>query len=156
MTSGFLIQYMLCVKHGVFKGLILISLSAVFLDLADEDGIPKNIQDLMRLKNWGDGTRLLRQERYRSKWYRAVSGVFFSHTTVNFLSTRTTSKGLPWWSSGWECSCQCRDLGFSPWSGKIPYVAKQMGLCTTTTEPKVNKIKKKKTTTTISNLLQHL
>ena len=28
--------------------------------ITDEDGIPQNMQDLTRLKNWGDGTRLLR------------------------------------------------------------------------------------------------
>ena len=27
------------------------------------------------------------------------------------------------------------DIGFEPWSGKIPHSAEQLSLCTTTTEP---------------------
>ena len=43
--------------------------------------------------------------------------------------------GLPWWRSGWESACQCRGLGFEPWSGKIPHAAERLGLWATTTEP---------------------
>ena len=42
------------------------------------------------------------------------------------LSTGITAlikgtQGPPWWSSGWESTCQCRGHGFDPWSGKIPH-----------------------------------
>ena len=32
--------------------------------------------------------------------------------------------GLPWWPSGWESTCQCREhrrRGFDPWVRKIPW-----------------------------------
>ena len=44
-------------------------------------------------------------------------------------------QGLPWWLSGKESACQCRRLGFDPWSGNIPHAAEQLSPCTTTTEP---------------------
>ena len=34
---------------------------------------------------------------------------------------------------------QCRGHVFNPWSGKIPHVAEQLSLCTTTTETHVPK-----------------
>ena len=39
----------------------------------------------------------------------------------------------PWWFSGQESTCQCRD-GYNPWSGKIPHAAEHLGPCTTTAE----------------------
>ena len=44
-------------------------------------------------------------------------------------------RGLPWWRSGWESTCQCRGHGFEPWSGKIPHAVEQLGPWATTTEP---------------------
>ena len=44
-------------------------------------------------------------------------------------------RGLPWWRSGWESACRCREHGFEPWSGRIPHAAKQLGPWATTTEP---------------------
>ncbi|KAJ8787545.1 hypothetical protein J1605_022860, partial [Eschrichtius robustus] len=41
--------------------------------------------------------------------------------------------GLPWWRSGWESACQCREHGFDPWSGKIPHAAEQLSPWATTT-----------------------
>ena len=35
--------------------------------------------------------------------------------------------GLPWWRSGWESACQCRERGFEPWSGGIPHAAERLG-----------------------------
>ena len=29
--------------------------------------------------------------------------------------------GLPWWSSGWESTCQCRGHVFDPWFRRIPH-----------------------------------
>ena len=44
--------------------------------------------------------------------------------------------GLPWWLSGKGFTCQCRRLGFNPWSGKIPHAAEQRSprAATTTTQ----------------------
>ena len=46
-----------------------------------------------------------------------------------------SKRGLPWWRSGWESACQCREHGFEPWSGKIPHAVEQLGLWATITEP---------------------
>ena len=46
-----------------------------------------------------------------------------------------TTRGLPWWRSGWESACQRRGHGFEPWSGKIPHAAEHLSPCATTTEP---------------------
>ena len=53
------------------------------------------------------------------------------------LSSTSSIQGLPWWYSGWESTCQCREYGFAPWSGKIPHASKQLSLRTTTTEAHV-------------------
>ena len=50
-------------------------------------------------------------------------------------NSRWNCRGLPWWHSGWESTCQCRGHGFEPWSGKIPHATEQLSPCTTTTEP---------------------
>ena len=42
---------------------------------------------------------------------------------------------LPWWSNGYESTCQCRGHGFNPWSGKISNAMGQLSPCTTTAEP---------------------
>ena len=42
----------------------------------------------------------------------------------SFISIKAMElKGLPWWLSGKEPTCQCGRLGFDPWSGKIPHAA---------------------------------
>ena len=43
--------------------------------------------------------------------------------------------GLPWWSSGWESTCQCRGHGFDPWCWKIPRASEQQSSCAATAEP---------------------
>ena len=35
-------------------------------------------------------------------------------------------RGLPWWSNGWESTCQCRGYRFGPWSRKIPHAPGQL------------------------------
>ena len=35
-------------------------------------------------------------------------------------SSEITFPGLPWWSSGWESTCQYRRHRYNPWSGRIP------------------------------------
>ena len=39
----------------------------------------------------------------------------------NILEISITLKGLPWWLSGKESSCQCRRCGFDSWVGNIPW-----------------------------------
>ena len=34
--------------------------------------------------------------------------------------------GLPWWSSGWESTLQCRRLRLNPWVGKISWRREQL------------------------------
>ena len=41
---------------------------------------------------------------------------------------------LPWWSSGEESSCQCREHRLDPWSRKIPCAAAQQSPCSTARE----------------------
>ena len=43
-------------------------------------------------------------------------------------------RGLPWWLSGKESSCQCRRHRFDPWLGRIPCAVEQLSLWATTTE----------------------
>ena len=43
---------------------------------------------------------------------------------------------LSWWFTGKESACQCKLLGFDPWSQNIPVLVEQLSPCTTTTEPK--------------------
>ena len=40
------------------------------------------------------------------------------------LSRVYMHRGLPWWLSGKESTCQCRRHGFNPWVGKIPWRTK--------------------------------
>ena len=42
--------------------------------------------------------------------------------------------GPPWWTSGKESTCQCREHGFNPWSGKIPHALGQLNPSARTTE----------------------
>ena len=39
---------------------------------------------------------------------------------IRFVITKG-GVGLPWWFSGRESACQCRRLGFEPWSRKSPW-----------------------------------
>ena len=75
-------------------------------------------------------------------WYHS-QGIFFFFSSIhiimsNYFIWKHMEKlilGLPWWRSGWESACQCREHGFEPWSGKIPHAAEQLSLWATTTEP---------------------
>ena len=51
------------------------------------------------------------------------------------VGVKELSKGLPWWSSGYELAYQCRGHGFSSWSGKIPHALSQLNLCAASTDP---------------------
>ena len=60
----------------------------------------------------------------------------YSLTPVRMTTViKNTSRGLPWWLSGKESTCQCRGHGFDPWFKKIPDVAWQLSLGAETTEP---------------------
>ena len=52
-------------------------------------------------------------------------------------SIKRWSLGLPWWSSGWDPICQCREHRSDPCSGEIPHAVGTLTicLCTPTTEP---------------------
>ena len=41
----------------------------------------------------------------------------------------TARRGLPWWSRGWGCVCQCRGYGFNPCSRKIPHAQNHCSDC---------------------------
>ena len=86
-------------------------------------------------KKWGPW-RIL----YLSRPHRVLFG-FSPHFSLILLNswgehggTRKGIKGLPWWSSGWESTCQCRGQGFNPWSGKIPHATEQLSPCSTAAE----------------------
>ena len=51
------------------------------------------------------------------------------------LMTEMNHRGLPWWSSGYESTCQCRGHRFDAWSRKIPHAAGQLSLCATSAGP---------------------
>ena len=59
----------------------------------------------------------------------------FTTTLLHFFKIKKKLLGLPWWLSGKEFACQCRERGFEPWSRKIPHVVEQLNPCATTTEP---------------------
>ena len=73
--------------------------------------------------------------------------VKFGHSSTSremFLMTRChlrhslkmqIPRGLPWWLSGKESSCQCKRHTFNPWSGKIPHAEGQLSPGFTTVEP---------------------
>ena len=50
-------------------------------------------------------------------------------------SLKNQDVGLPWWRSGWESACQCREHGFEPWAGKIPHAVGRLGPWATIAEP---------------------
>ena len=59
-------------------------------------------------------------------------------------SLTATSRGLPWWLSGKEPTCQCTRHGFHCWSGKIPRASEQLShnccaksLCSRASEPQL-------------------
>ena len=66
--------------------------------------------------------------------YTSFPHLFFSFKKKIFIKVYSWL-GLSWWRSGWESTCQCREHGFDPWSGKIPHAAEQISPCTATTEP---------------------
>ena len=42
---------------------------------------------------------------------------------------KMTLNGLPWQLNGKGSACQCRRHRFNPWSGKTPYAAEPLSLC---------------------------
>ena len=55
-------------------------------------------------------------------------------TKTNELFCFKESRGLPWWLSGKESTCQSRRCRFDPWSEKIAHAAEQLSPSTTTTK----------------------
>ena len=50
-------------------------------------------------------------------------------------SHRQDMLGMSLWCGGWASTCQCREHGFNPWSGKNPHAKEPLGQRPTTTEP---------------------
>ena len=48
---------------------------------------------------------------------------------------KNSPAGLPQGLSGNESACQCRRLGFDPWSRKMAHAAEQLGPGATAIEP---------------------
>ena len=46
------------------------------------------------------------------------------HSCPLFVISILIKRGLPWWLSGKESSCQCRWCRFDPWFGKMPWKKK--------------------------------
>ena len=72
--------------------------------------------------------KTLEQERSRvqSPWERERGGAPATVTQfqvridkgLGWGRVRKGKRGLPWWSSGWESTRQCRGHGFNLWSGR--------------------------------------
>ena len=56
-----------------------------------------------------------------------LSPYHFKLSLNTFSCIKNSFTRLVWWLSGKEFSCQCGGHGFYPWSGKIPYAARQLG-----------------------------
>jgi len=56
-----------------------------------------------------------------------LSPYHFKLSLNTFSCIKNSFTRLLWWLSGKEFSCQCGGHGFCPWSGKIPYAARQLG-----------------------------
>ena len=79
---------------------------------------------------------------FNSMWFWSISIIMFNFLTLKYLFTSNNNihlkrklEELPWWRSGWESACQCREHRFEPWSRKFPPAAEQLGPWATTTEP---------------------
>ena len=75
--------------------------------------------------------------KWSREWATWISNEFhqklLSSLWVMELHSRL-SIGFPWWLSGKESACQCREHEFDPWSGKIPHAMEQWSLWITTTQ----------------------
>ena len=75
----------------------------------------------------------------KGAWY--LLHVYIQDTLMSSTLMTTESKiyphysmGLPWWSSGWESACQCRDTSSIPGPGRSYMPRGTKSLCATTTE----------------------
>ena len=50
------------------------------------------------------------------------------------MQIKTTMRVLPWWLSGKESSCQCRNTGSVPDLGRSQHAAGELSPCATTIE----------------------
>ena len=55
---------------------------------------------------------------------------------ANFNRIKKLCPGLPWWSSGWESTCQGRGHRFDLWAEKIPCASGHLRPSDTATKPK--------------------
>ena len=59
---------------------------------------------------------------------------------IFFHKKRSLKRGLPYWLSDKESTCQCRRRGFDPLSRKIPHAAEQLSPYATTIGPVVQSL----------------
>ena len=62
-------------------------------------------------------------------------GVFHSLKEEDNKQLKGTDRGLPWWLSGKEPTCQCSTHRCDCWSRKTPHAAELLSLCAPATEP---------------------
>ena len=62
---------------------------------------------------------------------------FWSYTYLFSLNLflKNHFRGLPWWLSGKESTCQCKRHRFNFWSRKISHASEQLCPCASTTGP---------------------
>jgi len=74
-------------------------------------------------------------ERYSSPVVTyPIPNLLFKCSNYLKKKVKQTSRGFPWWYSGWEFTCQCRGHGFNPWSGKVTHALEPLSPGTTTME----------------------
>ena len=93
--------------------------------------LEKNFQSLVetKKKEWVQtaSRKWLRQTTLKKLYIYIFIYMFYIYYIYIF--------GHPWWSSGEESICQCREHRFDPWSWKISHAMGQLSLWATTAEP---------------------
>ena len=51
------------------------------------------------------------------------------------MQIKTTMRGLPWWLSGKESACKCRNTDSIPDLGRSPHATGELVPCATTIQP---------------------
>ena len=98
------------------------------------EGDTGSIPDLGKSSREGNGNPLqyscLAIPTDRGGWWATVHVVTQSQTQQSNWTAAIiySSRGLPWWLSGKESTCQCRRYQFEPWSQKIPWRRKSHSL----------------------------
>ena len=134
----------LCLNISSDRGLITSSISwfCFQADLMLEHASPSGVQlslpltsFLFLVLSWALWTHFSKSEftshqapcQFHSSYWLNNDLLLLIFFTVLLQTMRTIlqshkppAKGLPWWLSGKEATCQCRRRGFDPWVRKIP------------------------------------